>query len=67
MITASVAMKNGDVKTVYADSFDALFADLEKDAENIVAIRGKTILLKEMRQGKERMHNGNHQSKNRQP
>ena len=53
MVTANVALKNGETKTVYADSFDALFADLEKDAENIVCIRGKAILLKDLRQGKE--------------
>ena len=53
MVTASVSMKNGDVKTVYANSFEELFANLEKDAENIVQLRGKAILTKDMRQGKE--------------
>lgn len=58
MVTAHVSLKNGDVKTVYADSFDELFASLEDDADNIVSIRGKAILLKDMRQGKERTNNG---------
>ena len=58
MVTAHVSLKNGDVKTVYADSFDELFANLEDDADNIVSIRGKAILLKDMRQGKERTNNG---------
>ena len=66
MVTASVSMKNGDVRTVYANSFDELFANLEKDAENIVCIRGKAILTKDMRQGKEAKANGNHQGENRQ-
>lgn len=58
MVTANVALKNGEVKTVYANDFDELFAELEKDADNIVSIRGKAILLKDMRQGKERTNNG---------
>lgn len=58
MVTAHVSLKNGDVKIVYADSFDELFASLEKDADNIVCIRGKAILLKEMRQGKDCLKNG---------
>lgn len=58
MVTANVALKNGETKTVYADSFDELFANLEDDADNIVSIRGKAILLKDMRQGKERMNDG---------
>jgi len=67
MVTANVALKSGEVKTVYANSFDELFKNLESDAGNIVTIRGKAILLKDMRQGKEKMQNGNHQSENRQP
>lgn len=53
MVTARVSMKNGDVKTVYADSFEKLFKQLEPDAESIDCIRGKAIMLKDMRQGKE--------------
>lgn len=60
MVTAQVATKNGEVRTVYANSFDELFKNLESEAGNIVSIRGKAILLKDMRQGKESMHNGNH-------
>ena len=61
MVTANVSMKNGDVKIVYANSFEELFKQLESDAENIACIRGKAILTKDMRQGKETKH-GNHQS-----
>lgn len=53
MVTANVAMKNGDVKTVYADGFPELFKQLEPYENEIVSIRGKAILLKDMRQGKE--------------
>lgn len=62
MVTAQVATKSGEVRTYYANTFDELFKSLESEAENIVSIRGKAILLKDMRQGKETMHNGNHQS-----
>ena len=53
MVTANVSMKNGEVKTVYANSFEELFKRLEPEAENIDCIRGKAILTKDMRQGKE--------------
>ena len=56
MVTANVAMKNGEVKTVYADSFPQLFAQLEPYENEIASIRGKAILLKDMRQGKEKKH-----------
>jgi len=57
MVTANVAMKNGEVKTVYADGFQELFKQLESYENEIVSIKGKAILLKAMRQGKETLNN----------
>lgn len=56
MIVANVAMKDGTVKTVYANSFEELFKSLEPDAENITTIRGKAIRLQDMRQGREQIN-----------
>lgn len=57
MVEATVALRNGEVMTVYADDFNEL--DKLLDWENVVQIIGKTIKLKDMRQGKERLNNGN--------
>lgn len=53
MVEATVALRNGDVQTVYANDFNEL--DKKLDWENVVQIIGKTIKLKDMRQGKERL------------
>jgi hypothetical protein len=53
MVEATVAMRNGEVKTVYADDFNEL--DKMLDWEDVVQIVGKTIKLTDMRQGKERL------------
>ena len=53
MVEATVALRNGEVKTVYAEDFmelDKLIA-----WEDVVQIMGKTIKLKDMRQGKEQL------------
>ena len=55
MVTANVAMNNGEVKKVYAESFPELFKQLEPFENEIVSVKGKAILLKDMRQGKEMM------------
>lgn len=57
MVTANVAMKNGEVKTFYADGFPELFKQLEPYENEVVSIKGKAILLKDMRQGKEFLNN----------
>lgn len=56
MVEATVAMRNGNVMTVYADDFNEL--DKMLDWEDVVQIIGKTIKLKDMRQGKELLNNG---------
>lgn len=53
MVEATVALRNGEVMTVYSDDFNEL--DKLLDWENVVQIIGKTIKLKDMRQGKERL------------
>ena len=58
MVTANVAMKNGEVRTVYANGFPELFKQLEPYENEIVSIKGKAILLKDMRQGKETLTDG---------
>lgn len=57
MVEATVALRNGNVMTVYADDFNEL--DKMLDWEDVVQIIGKTIKLKDMKQGKERLNNGN--------
>ena len=57
MVEATVALRNGDVQTVYANDFNEL--DKMLDWENVVQIIGKTIKLKDMKQGKERLSYGN--------
>ena len=54
MVTATVSMKNGDKQRLYADDFPQLFEQLAPYETEIVCIRGKAILLKDMRQGKEK-------------
>ena len=53
MVEATVALRNGEVVTVYAD----VFLELDKKVawEDVVQIVGKTIRLHDMRQGKERL------------
>lgn len=53
MVEATVALRNGEVKTVYAADFMEL--DKELAWEDVVQIIGKTIKLTDMRQGKERL------------
>lgn len=51
MVEVTAALRNGEVVTVYADDFmeiDKLLA-----WEDVVQVTGKTIKLKDMRQGKE--------------
>lgn len=57
MVEATVALRNGEVITVYADDF--LELDKQVAWEDVVQIVGKTIKLKDMKQGKERLNNGN--------
>lgn len=52
MVVMRVAMKNGDVQTVYGADFHELFKRLEPHAAEVVSIRGKAILHKDMRQGR---------------
>lgn len=61
MVVANVSMKNGEVQTFYAQDFPELFQALAPYENDIVLIRGKTIRLKDMRQGKETKNNGNHE------
>ena len=58
MVEATVALRNGDVLTVYDESFEKLFANLDERELDIVQIVGKTIKLPDMRQGKENLNNG---------
>lgn len=53
MVEATVALKNGEVMTVYADNFIELFASLAEEGCDIKQVVGKTIRLKDLRQGKE--------------
>lgn len=55
MVEATVALKNGEVMTVYADSFPELFARLAEEGHEIKQVVGKTVLLKDLRQGRERL------------
>ena len=54
MVEAMVAMRNGDVQTVYAESFEELFTRLDEQNKDIVQVIGKTIKMTDMRQGKEK-------------
>lgn len=53
MVEATVNLRNGDVLTVYDESFEKLFANLDEQELDIVKIIGKTIKLNDMRQGRE--------------
>lgn len=55
MVEATVALRNGDVLTVYDESFEKLFANLDERELDIVQITGKTIKLQDIRQGRETM------------
>lgn len=57
MVEATVQLKNGEVITTYARSFEGLFRKLEN--KDVVKITGKIITMKDMRQGKETLNNGN--------
>jgi hypothetical protein len=57
MVEATVALRNGEVQTVYANDFNEL--DKLINWEEVAQIIGKTIKLKDMKQGKERLNNGN--------
>lgn len=54
MVEATVSMRNGDVQTVYAESFEELFLLLDEQNQDIVKVVGKTIKMTDMRQGKEK-------------
>lgn len=55
MVEATAVLSNGEIMTVYADSFEELFARLAEEGHDIKQIVGKTIRLKELRQGRERL------------
>lgn len=57
MVEATVALQNGEVQTVYANDFNEL--DKLINWEEVAQIIGKTIKLKDMRQGRESLNNGN--------
>lgn len=57
MVEAMVAMRNGEVQTMYAESFEELFLLLDEQNQDIVQVIGKTIKLNAMRQGKETLKN----------
>lgn len=54
MVEATVAYRNGDVQTMYAESFEELFLCLDEQNQDIVQVVGKTIKMTDMRQGKEK-------------
>lgn len=53
MVEATIALRNGDVLTMYDESFEKLFNNLDERELDIVQVTGKTIKLTDMRQGKE--------------
>lgn len=53
MVEATVALRNGNVMTVYANDFNEL--DTMINWEEVVQIIGKTVKLKDLKQGKERL------------
>ena len=57
MVEATVAYRNGEVQTMYAESFEELFTRLVEQNMEIVQVVGKTIKLTDMRQGKETLKN----------
>lgn len=52
MVEAMIALKSGEVFTVYAADFIQLCTDLEPMAKDVVQITGRVTKLDEMRQGK---------------
>jgi hypothetical protein len=58
MIEATVKLRNGDVLTVYDETFEKLFANIDEQELDIVQIVGRTIKLPDMRQGKENLNCG---------
>lgn len=59
MVEATVALRSGEVLTMYAESFEELFTRLDDENHDIVQVVGKTIKLNAMRQGKEKLTRGN--------
>lgn len=59
MVEATVALRNGEVMTLYAESFEELFETIDARSLDIVQVVGKTIKPSDIRQGKERLSNGN--------
>ena len=55
MIEATAVLSNGEIMTVYANSFEELFLRLAEEGHDIKQIVGKSIRLKDLRQGKERL------------
>ena len=55
MVEATVALRNGEVLTVYAEDFTELFVRLAEEDRDIKQIIGKTVMLKDLRQGRERL------------
>ena len=53
MVEATAVLSNGEIMTVYANSFEELFARLAEEGHDIKQIIGKTIRLKDLRQGRE--------------
>ena len=56
MVEATYVTRTGDVRMIYANSFEELFNYLE--SKDVKEIAGRTISLAEMRQGKEKLMNG---------
>ena len=55
MVEATIALRNGEMRTVYAETFEELFETIDAQELDIIQVVGKTIKLKDMRQGKERV------------
>lgn len=55
MVEATAVLSNGEIMTVYANSFEELFARLAEEGHDIKQIVGKAIRLKDLRQGWERL------------
>ena len=55
MVEATAVLSNGEIMTVYADSFEELFTRLAEEGHDIKQIVGKAIRLKDLRQGRERL------------
>lgn len=55
MIEATYVTRTGEVRMIYANSFEELFKYMEN--KDIKEIAGRTISLAELRQGKEKVTN----------